>query len=308
MPINAGIDYQKAEQEYYEAKTTEQKIKALKKMLTLAPTHKGAEKLRSSIKQRLAKLKYTKEKEIKQVKRGHTISIKKEGAAQVVLIGKTNSGKSLLLSKITNAKPEIAAYEFTTKKPEFGIMDYNGVEVQIVEIPAIVEDFLDKENGPALMSIVRSADLMVIVAIEEEDFKFVLNELQDAAVDFDGLIVFNSAKNIKNYYTLDFNGDISDIKEKIWSRLGLIYVYTKQPGKKKDFPPVALEKGSNVKDLTLKVHKDFMKINIKDKGKTKIIIKPYARVWGKSVKHDGTRVGMSHQLECGDVVELHKGK
>lgn len=293
MPTNVTLPYQKAEQEYYEAKTTDQKIKALKKMLTLAPTHKGCENMRSNIKRRLARLKYTKEKETKQVKRGHTISVKKEGAAQVVLVGKTNSGKSLLLSKITHAKPKIASYEFTTKRPVFGIMDYNGVEVQIVEIPAIIENFLDREHGPALMSIIRSADLVVILANKEEDFKFVLKELQDAEIDFGGLIVFNSAKNIKNYYTLNIAEDLGDIKDKIWSRLGLVYVYTKQPGKKKDFPPVALDKGSNVKDLTLKVHKDFTK-NFK-----------FARVFGKSAKFKGQRVGMTHVLKEGDVVEFH---
>jgi len=294
MPINAGFEFQKLEHELAEAETISDKIRILKKMLEVGPKHKSAENLRNDIKKRIAKYKKLLEKEKQHAKgKGKNIAVKKEGAAQVVLIGKTNSGKSLLLSKITNAKPEIAEYEFTTKMPEFGIMDYNGIEVQVVEIPAVTEDFLEKDNGPAFLSIARSADLIVIVALTEEDLKFVQRELNKANIDFNGLIVFNSAKEVKNYYILDFSGDVSEIKEKIWSRLNLIYVYTKQPGKKKDFPPVALEKGTNVKGLALKVHKDFLK-------KFK-----FARVFGKSTKFDGQRCGLNHILKEGDVVEFH---
>ena len=94
----------------------------------------------------------------------------------------------------------------------------------------------------------------------------------------------------------------------MWRRLNLIKVSTKQPGKKPDYPPVALEKGSTVEDVALHVHKDFIKTNIKSQGKNKIIIRPFARVWGKSVRFDGQTVGMEHVLEEGDVVELHRGK
>ena len=113
-------------------------------------------------------------------------------------------------------------------------------------------------------------------------------------MEFDGLIVFNSDEPIKNYYTLDFkNDDVEDIKQKIWSRLGKIYVFTKQPGKKKDFPPVALEKGSNIEILALKVHKDFVK-------KFR-----FARIWGPSAKFDGQQVGLNHVLQEEDIVEFH---
>ena len=294
MPTNVTPIYEKAEQEYYQAKTKEQKIKALKKMLTVAPTHKGAEKLRSNIKKRLARLKYAHEKETKQSKGRSGISVKREGFAQVVLLGKTNSGKSLFVNRLSNARLKEGAYEYTTKKPAFGIMDYNGVKVQIIEIPAVTEDFIDSEHGPAFFGIVRMADLIVLIVRDEEELKFLKKELGEADIEFNGVVVFNSGEPVKNYYTLDFkNSDMEDIKNKIWSRLSLIYVFTKQPGKKKEFPPVALEKGETVRELTLKVHKDFLK-------KFR-----FARIWGPSAKFGGQQVGLAHKLKEDDVVEFH---
>ncbi|MFH1839774.1 MAG: GTPase [Nanoarchaeota archaeon] len=294
MPTNVTPAYQKAEREYYESKTKEQKIKALKKMLATAPSHKGAENMRSNIKKRLARLKYTQDKEAKNSKGRAGVTVKREGAAQIVLIGKTNSGKSLFINQLTNAHLKEEAYEFTTKKPEFGVMDYHGIKVQLIEIPAVTEDFIDSEKGPAFFGVVRMADLIVLIVKGEEDLEFLKRELQEADIYFKGLIVFNSSEPVKNYYTLDFmHSDLEDIKKKMWSMLGLIYVYTKQPGKKKEFPPVALDKGDTVKDLTLKVHKDFLK-RFK-----------FARIWGPSAKFGGQEVGLAHKLQEDDVVEFH---
>ena len=83
------------------------------------------------------------------------------------------------------------------------------------------------------------------------------------------------------------------LKKGIFDKLDLIRVYTKTPGKKKDYPPIALPEGSTVEMLAKSVHKDFLK-------KFK-----FARVWGKSVKFDSVSVGLSHKLKDEDVVELH---
>ena len=83
------------------------------------------------------------------------------------------------------------------------------------------------------------------------------------------------------------------VPNKIWKNLNLIYVYTKSPGKKKDYPPVALKRKFTVKDLTLKVHKDFFK-NF-----------DYAKIWGPSAKHPAMKVGLEHVLKERDIVELH---
>src|SRR3989344_5552970 len=148
MPVNAGPEYGAAERKYEEAKTIAEKIKALEGMLRVAPNHKSSENLRAGLKTKIAKLKQQVEREKKAKKSGFNIAVKRDGAAQIVICGLTNSGKSYLLSKLTNAKPLIAGYGFTTKMPEMGILDYFGVKLQVIEMPAITKDFVYKENGP----------------------------------------------------------------------------------------------------------------------------------------------------------------
>lgn len=311
MPTNVTIEYQLAEKGYLEAKTPEEKVRALEKMLATVPSHKSAENLRANLTQRLSKLKRQQEKEKKQKTGRHQISVKKEGAAQIVIIGKTNSGKSTLMRKLTNAKPMTSEFPFTTKLPQIGIMDYNGIKLQIVEIPALVENFMQSEKGPLFLGIIRQADLVVFLLRNnpEDEFKILINELNKANIkinqekteseyDFfiylNGMIVINNENNnlhINNFNIANIND--KDLNKKIWKCLGLIYVYTKTSGKKPDFPPIALKNRSTLKDLAMHIHKDFIK-------KFK-----YAKVWGKSAKFEkGQIVGLSHLLEESDVVEF----
>jgi len=363
MPINAGPEYQKAEKKYHEARTISEKLKALEEMLKTCPKHKGSESLQSEIKQKISKLKDLQEKQKAATGARYQVSVKKEGAAQVVIIGVPNSGKSVLLSKLTNAKPEIAEYPFTTKLPEVGVIDYHGVKIQVVEIPAITENFSASELGPTLLGIVRQADLVIILANDDSELQLIRNELANSNIITDkerpkinikkagtGGIMFvgkikgdlkkakellrdkgihNATVEFKEKVTLkdleevlsegiayvdsiviNTKNKIEEIKEMIWDNLSLIKVYTKQPGKKKDYPPVALEEGSTIKDLAARVHKDFLKKFIKSDGKSKVIYKTTARarVWGKSAKYPGIIVGADHVLADEDVVELHKPK
>jgi len=57
MPANLTPEYLEAEARFKQAKTTPEKIKALKVMLAVVPKHKGTEKLRGQLKSRMAKLK-----------------------------------------------------------------------------------------------------------------------------------------------------------------------------------------------------------------------------------------------------------
>ena len=178
MPINAGYEYGKAESEFNQAGTVQEKLLALRKMLSVAPKHKGAESLLKQIKEKIAKYKELAEKEKKAKKgSGKTLSIKKEGAATICIIGTVNSGKSTLLKKLTNANVLIAPYPFTTKKPEIGVLDYKGIKLQIVEIPAIAEKFEYSELGPSLLAIIRQSDLLIITFKEKSELKLIDKEL-----------------------------------------------------------------------------------------------------------------------------------
>ncbi len=164
MPINAGPEYFKAEARYNVATSIPEKIAALEEMLRVGPNHKGTENLRAEIKSKIAKLRVQLEKNRVATKgKGSRLGVKKEGVAQVALVSITNAGKSALLSSITNAKPLVAEYKFTTTRPEVGIMDYKGVQIQLIEIPAIFEDFAYKGEGPTFFSIIRSVDFVVFL-------------------------------------------------------------------------------------------------------------------------------------------------
>jgi len=304
MPTNVTIEYQLAEAQYNEAKTPNEKIIALEKMLSTVPKHKSSEGLQKEIKTRLSKLKQQQEKE-KQRKKGQAFSIKKEGASQVALIGITNSGKSLLLNRLTNANVKVEEYEFTTTMPEVGIMDYHGIKIQLIEIPAIVEDYMEKEKGPLFFGVLRNSDLILIILDLSKDVNFQLslikNELKRANIKNKTVLIGNkkdkmieqSLEKFNNLFLISFSDNLDKLKDFIWSNINLIKVYTKQPGKGKDFPPIALKKGSKVEDLAKQIHKDFIK-------KFK-----FARIFGKSVKFNGCKVGMEHVLQDDDVVEIH---
>jgi len=339
------MEYQKAERKYHEARTISEKIKSLEEMLRTCPKHKGSEGLQQEIKTKLSKLKSLQEKQKTQGSR-YQISVKKEGAAQVVILGVPNSGKSTLLAKLTNAKPEIAPYPFTTKLPEVGIMDYEGVKIQVVEIPAVTEGFSESGLGPTFLGIVRQAELVIIIANNDSELELIRAELASSNIITDkerpkirinktstgglmfvgeikakidsvkkvlrehgvhnGIIEFQEKVTLKDLeevltegvtyvkiIVINTKNKLEGIKKKIWKNLGLIKVYTKQPGKKKDYPPVALEEGSTIKDLALRIHKDFLK-------KFK-----FARVWGTSVKFQGAQSGLNLVLHNEDIVEFH---
>lgn len=348
MPVNAGPEYAAAERKYEEAKTIAEKIKALECMLRVAPNHKSSENLRAGLKTKISKLKQQVEKEKSSKKSGYSFTIKREGAAQVAICGVANSGKSYLLSKLTNARPLIAGYEFTTTMPEVGILDYHGIKIQMIEMPAITSDFIYKDNGPMFFSMIRNANIVLFVARNEKEIRFLNNEFEKANIklnknrpnvtikkeaagginasgitripyekiveicrdysiyngiiefhedvsleDFENLLnpstVFMSLLTIKNNMKAF---DVEGIKEAIWKKLNLIKVYTKAPGKEKDYPPIAMKKNSTIKDLALFVHKDFLK-NFR-----------FARVWGSS-KFPGQSLGLDYVLKDNDVIEIH---
>lgn len=189
MPANLPPEYLKVEQQYAQAKTLEEKIRLTEELIRLAPKHKGTEKLLKMLKTRLAKLR--KEEEKRRTKRSgrttQTFAVKKEGAAQIVLLGLPNSGKSSILRLLTSAKPEVAEYPFTTTRPEPGMMNFEDVQVQLVEAPAIIEGSAEGRGfGPAPLSLARTADAIALVIDLSDDpvrqLRILLEELDKVKV------------------------------------------------------------------------------------------------------------------------------
>ncbi len=87
--------------------------------------------------------------------------------------------------------------------------------------------------------------------------------------------------------------ELDSIKEKIFSELNFIRIYLKPRGKQPDMDePMILRDGATIEDLCRKIHRDMV-----DSFR-------HARVWGKSAKHPGQKLGKEHELEDGDIVTV----
>jgi hypothetical protein len=88
-----------------------------------------------------------------------------------------------LLNKLTDAEVKEAPYEFTTKKPEVGMLDFQGAKIQLIELPAVIEgSSRGKANGIQVLSLIRTADAVVVLASNEKERRIILNELINSKI------------------------------------------------------------------------------------------------------------------------------
>jgi hypothetical protein len=300
MPVNVSPDYAKAEKEYLEAQGAEKQIEALKKMISTAPAHKGGENLRAQLKTRYKKL-IEKQEKAKKSGKSTQIGIKK-GDMQVVLIGMTNTGKSSLLSKITNASPKISEIKFSTTQPVIGMINIESINVQVIENPSIESEHYDK-------GLTNSADVLLITITSLEQIEKINPFLEKATGK--KIIVFNKSDLLEENQQRKISATLQskkydfvltsaktkkgleELKNKIFQKFDKIRVYTKEPNKKeKSANPIILQSNSTVGDVAEKILKGFSK-TIKE-----------IRIWGPSSKFSGQKVGLKHKLKDLDVVEF----
>lgn len=326
MPANLPPDYHHAEERYRAAKTAEEKIACLEEMLRIMPKHKGTDGLQAQLRARIAKLRRQPEKKGARASFGYNIP--REGAGQVALVGPPNTGKSSLVALLTNATPEVAAYPFTTREPTPGMMPFEDVAIQLVDLPPLCEEHVE----PWVFDLVRRADLLWIAL----DALNPIDELALALRVLDGRNVGArpvgtnpagedrpnrvSKKALLVVTGLDKAGaseaieildewlerrwpvaavscttgaGLEDLRRRTFEALDVIRVYTKQPGKPPDkSAPFTLDRGATVGDLALRIHKDVLEAM------------KFARIWGPGV-FDGQTVQRDHVLAEGAVVEIH---
>ncbi len=186
MPANLPAEARAKWIKVMEAKTPEEKIKALEEFLSAVPKHKGTANLRLWATRRLAELR--EEIEIRRRKRagrGPRFFIEKEGAAQVIVVGPPNTGKSSIVSILTGAKTKIADYPYSTIEPVPGMYKFKDVLFQLIDTPPISPGSRSGLNS-RVIGLIRNADtIMIILDINGDpidDFERIYDELNSHGI------------------------------------------------------------------------------------------------------------------------------
>jgi hypothetical protein len=326
MPANLPPDYFAAEERFRAAKTPEDKIEALEEMLAVMPKHKGTDKLKAMLRERISKFRDQAQQKKGGAKHKTAYSIDKEGAAQVVVIGPPNTGKSTLVSLVTNASPETAAFPYTTQKPTPGMMAYENIQFQLIDTPPISRQYAD----PALLDLLRRTDIvMVMVDLladpigQYEEIMAILHDyriyspqcrlpenLPKQPFIRKVLVVVNKMDRMEDQESLEIFRELSGIEqpclglsaktgmkvprlsEILFSLAEIVRVYTKRPGKEADLTtPFILSAGSTLEELAARIHNEFA-------SKLK-----YARIWGRGVR-DGQMVQKNYVMQDGNITEF----
>jgi len=301
---NQSPEYLAAEKRFLFAGTDEEKLLALEEMMRYCPKHKSGEAMRANLRTRYKKLKEKIETEQRRAKanRAGKQGIKK-AEMQACLIGLTQSGKSSILASLTNAKPEISPVFFTTKQPNIGMMNYEDIQIQIIDLPAIESEYFDQ-------GIVNITDTLLIIITNpkelEQIFPFIEKAQGKKLIIFNKIDLLNQEEKRKIDATLkskkfdyvlfsaETKENFAELKKQIWLSFNKIRVYTKQPGRKPDDKPIIMKQDSTIEQAAEKIfHRKIDTTFIKE-----------AKITGPSSKFSNQKVSLAHELKDKDIVEF----
>lgn len=242
-----------------------------------------------------------------------SIAVRREGAAQIALVGPPNVGKSSVLQALSDIQIRTGDYAFTTLRPVPALTRLGGVLVQLVEIPGLIAGANeDRGGGRALLGVLRSADGIVYCArpgADPEALRAVIREVELAGIEKPAFLAATRADEAPPEALEKLRADFPDMavvpvsilddtsleafRDAAWGLTGLIRVYLRANGLTEP-EPAALEPGSTVTDVADSVHHELAETFIG------------ARIWGPSARFDGQKVGREHRVQEGDTVEILK--
>jgi small GTP-binding protein len=240
-----------------------------------------------------------------------SISIRREGAAQIAFVGPPNAGKSSLLQALSAIQIKTGDYAFTTTRPVPALTRIGGVLVQLVEIPGLIAGASeDRGGGRALLGVLRNADAIVYcqsTTTPADELAVVRAEVETAGIALPAVLAATKADEaeaealerlarafpeleVVPVSVLD-DETLDRLREAIWRLTGLARVFLRR-GQDVDEEPLALHPGATVEDVADEIHHELAESF------------SAARIWGPSARFDGQRVGRSHAVLDGDVVEI----
>lgn len=240
-----------------------------------------------------------------------SIGVRREGAAQVALVGPPNSGKSSLLNALSHVQIKIGDYAFTTLRPVPALTRIGGVLVQLVEIPGLISGASDDQGGGrALLGVLRGADAIVYCHDVNAPYRALLevrSEVAAAGISRAALLAATKMDEAREGALAALQAAAPDLrvvgvsiiddaslgafKEAVWGLTGLIRVYLRRD-KQVAEEAMALARGATVADVAARVHR---RLGARFRG---------ARVWGSTARFDGQQVGRDHPVHDGDVIEI----
>ena len=340
MPANLSPEYKAAEAAFRKAHDPRERLEHLREMLRVIPKHKGTDHLQADIKRRIKELSEELEGPHKggAARHGPAHVIRPEGAAQIMLAGPPNSGKSSLHARLTGSHAHVAPYPFTTQHPEPGMMPHEDVHFELVDLPAISPE----HPIPWIASTFQTADACFLVidlgdpaCVEQvqavhavlREKRVTLTERWPAAGESppdanDGddpfalrlpaLLLVNKADLIADVDAeLDTFRELTDLRypasavsaESGQGLAGIGPWLFRNLGVVRVYTKAPGHPPDKHRPFTLRpgeTVEHVARLVHKDVAQTL----RYARVWGKS-GFDGQQVGREHPLADGDVVELH---
>lgn len=240
-----------------------------------------------------------------------SIAVRREGVAQVALVGPPNVGKSSVLQALSAIQIATGDYAFTTLRPVPALTRIGGVLLQLVEIPGLLPGANeDRGGGRALLGVLRSADGIVWcgrAGTDPSELMAIMAEVAMAGIDVPSVVAVTRADEVADDPRRPYRAAFPDLpvvavsviddeaierlRETVWALTGLIRVRLRHDGIV-DEEPLAIVPGSTVADAADLVHHELA------------AAAAGARVWGPSARFDGQRVGRDHELRDGDIVEI----
>jgi uncharacterized protein len=336
MPANLTPEYKATEAAFRKARDPRERLEHLREMLRVIPKHKGTDHLQADIKHRIKELSEELERPKKSgAHGGPPLVIQPQGAAQIALLGPPNTGKSSLHARLTGSGAQAAPYPFTTQYPEPGMMPFEDIHFQLVDLPAISPEHPVSwlagalQTADACLLVVDLGDPACVERIET--VRAILREkrvtLTDrwepegeaAEVDEDPFALRLPAVLLTNKADLlaDVETELRAFLELTGLRYSVVAVSATTGRSLGEIGPLLFRQLRIVRVYTKvpgrppdrnrpftlrrgQTVDDVAWLVHKDLARSL----KYARVWGKS-GFDGQHVGRGHPLADGDVVELH---